>query len=86
MKIRSKMCDHNDVTQLEMNMIQASDGFTRYKCKNCRDTIKKHVHNDIEFNRFYNRYHDLCVQHDTNVPTYKNSEGKTCCNWCGVTI
>ena len=74
------MCDHDDVTQLEINMIQASDGFTRYKCKSCKD---------VEFNRFYMKYYNLCIDHesdDLEIPTYKDSEGKICCNWCGVKV
>lgn len=50
---KKKLCDHNDVTQLEIKMLQASDGFTRYKCKNCGKTIKKDVSKDVEFNRLY---------------------------------
>lgn len=83
------MCDHNDVANLEMNMLQASDGFTRYKCKHCGETIKKNVHNDVEFNRLYKRYYNLCIDHKTNdleIPTYENNEGKTCCRWCGVVL
>ncbi len=83
------MCDHNDVTNLEINMLQASDGFTRYKCKHCGETIKKDVGKDVEFNRSYKRHYNLCVDHenkDSYIPTYKNSNDKMCCNWCGVEV
>ena len=69
------MCDHNDVTQLEKNMIQTSDGYNRYKCKNCNEMVKKNVWEDKEFNQLYLRHHNLCKKHN-----FKENK----CNWCGV--
>lgn len=77
------MCDHNNVTNLHIDMLQASDGFTRYKCLICDNDVKKHVSKDIEFNRLYKKHHNLCIDHQTSIleiPTYQNMEWKTCCN------
>lgn len=97
LKEKKQMCDHNDVTNLEIKMLQASDGFTRYKCKHCGEIVKKDAGKDVEFNRLYKRYYNLCsahasacaIDHKTNefeILTYENNEGKTCCRWCGVEV
>jgi hypothetical protein len=82
----NKMCDHNDVDQLKVQMIQAQDGFKRYTCKTCKETVKKDVYEDAEFNRLYQRHHNLCVRNHLDIPTYKDSVGNTCCMWCGIEI
>ena len=83
------MCDHNSVERLVMDDIQALDGNIRYTCKDCNETVKKSVHKDKEFNREYKRHYSLCT-HDkfdkSEIPTYQNDEGKTCCNWCGTVM
>ena len=85
-KMIEKMCDHDDVAQLEINQLQMQDGNTRYKCKTCEHVVIK---DDIEFNRSYKRYYGLCKDHyDGNeyVPTYKDNAGNICCCWCGIPI
>lgn len=80
------MCDHGDVTQIKLQSLQISDGFKRYSCRSCNDTIKT---NDVNFNRLYTRHYDLCMHKNMStehVVTYKNSDGKNSCTWCGEEI
>jgi hypothetical protein len=83
------MCDHDDVTNLEKDILQASDCFVRYKCRHCKETVKKHATKDINFNRFYLRYYNQCIDHkinDVEIPTYKDLDGRKYCNWCGIEV
>ena len=85
-KMLQKMCDHEDVAQLDINQLQMSDGKTRYTCRTCEHVVVK---DDIEFNREYKRHYGLCRDHyDSNayVPTYKDNAGNICCCWCGIPI
>ena len=81
------MCDHDNVESIVMMPVQMSDGNKRYTCSNCNECIIKNVYNDIEFNRAYQRYHGLCNNHTLELlPTYINTDGNKCCNWCGYVL
>lgn len=80
--------DHNDVTELSMNMLQMSNGTTQFTCNICNTEVVKStmIKSDVEFTKKYKRYYKMCVDHVENrkyIPTSKDDDGDLSCNWCG---